>query len=142
LKRDVNEVATYLGSIHECIAILVFAFFFFAFNSFVVNEGIVEVVLVFAIIFFLFFFNMEVTISAAAKIAHDRLIIRIVVDINYFGKQSLDTIVVSRRLFFGFSRSFIVMGFHNYQWEEGSGHSEQEQWLEEQGSGSGQEKLA
>jgi hypothetical protein len=34
------------------------------------------------------------------------------------------------------------MGFHDYQWEEGSGHSEQEQWLEEQGSGSGQEQFA
>jgi hypothetical protein len=54
LKTDESEVGTCLGSINEGIAILVFAVFFFAFNSFVINEGIVEVVLVFAIIFFLF----------------------------------------------------------------------------------------
>jgi hypothetical protein len=54
---------------------------------------------------------MEVTMSAAAKVARDRLIIRIIININYFGRQSLDTIVVSGWLIFALSRSFIVMGF-------------------------------
>ena len=75
--------------------------------------------------------------SVAVKVPHDRLIIRINVDINYFRRWSLDTIVVSGwETDFQLQQHLHYYGFHDYQQEEGSGHSEQEQQLEEWGSSS------
>jgi hypothetical protein len=89
IERDESDAGVFLGSVHESIAIFVLAVFF-PFNSLVVDEGIVEIVLVFAIIFFVFIFNTEVTTSAAAKVVRNRFIIGIVVNINYFGRRSLE----------------------------------------------------
>jgi hypothetical protein len=54
---------------------------------------------------------MEILMSVALKVAKNRLMIGIIIDINYFRRWSLDTIDVSGRLIFSFSSIFIVMGF-------------------------------
>ena len=56
IERDESDAGVFLESVHESIAIFILAVFF-PFNSLVVDEGIVEIVLVFAIIFFVFIFN-------------------------------------------------------------------------------------
>jgi hypothetical protein len=44
IERDESDAGVFLGSVHESIAIFVFAVFF-PFKSLVVDEGIVEIVL-------------------------------------------------------------------------------------------------